>query len=239
MKKTIRLYMGMLLAVTVAACSREEWNGNTVEAVPLRVEITAGTKTRGETDELPTRYVMEIYDDKECVDRTVSDRPIIEVMLPPGKKYDLHFWADGGGYDAGDLTCVKAPEGSGKEAFAGSLKGFVLTEEGGRAGVTLRRAVACIRLEDTGGAASRAVKVMYASDELKDAYDVIQGKAVQTKEVTGWLKHELKVAADGTAEDYLLASDEGDILTVTVDDKIVEGVKVKKNYVTQIAGELY
>ena len=74
MKKTIRLYMGMLLAVTAAACSREEWSENTVEAVPLRVEITAETKTRGETDELPTRYVMEIYDDKECVGRTSDYR---------------------------------------------------------------------------------------------------------------------------------------------------------------------
>lgn len=249
--KDLKICMLAILALMAMSCQKESAGDD--EWVCLQVSLSTEDISRSGANALPTRYVMEVYENgktQECLSHQEFENSTFNVSLPRGT-FDLYFWADygmkdkGGRYNVASLASVSQDgEQGGEDCFAGSQRGVNLYEKESSLAVTLRRPVACIRYMNKDGgnlATEEIVSVTYYS--LNVSYNVITGRvngesSLVTRKLLPMLDE------DYFATDYVFISSEEkkalDIkLKIGEREKMMTDINVKSNVETRIQGNFY
>lgn len=146
------------------------------------------TSRAGETDPLPTRCLLEVYEGatnklvgKQQSTTSSTSFSISVANLEKGKEYTFVFWADGGEdtYNTGSLTAI-TPKKDNAIAFSGKIRAAV--ESGKTVSVTLSHAVAKLSLVHSADVNLTAGdQVMVQFTQQKYSFNALSGSYSKTE----------------------------------------------------------
>lgn len=193
MKTKFYLLSLALAAILPVSCSQDTALNPELQAETgcISFNITldrALTSRAGETDPLPTRCLLEVYEGatnklvgKQQSTTGSTSFSISVANLEKGKEYTFVFWADGGEdtYNTGSLTAI-TPKKDNAIAFSG--KTMTAVESGKTVSVTLSHAVAKLSLVHSANVnLSADDQVMVQFTQQKYSFNALSGSYSKTE----------------------------------------------------------